>query len=194
MPWSQGETLAPGGVRGIGRICDKTSLIALQCPVSVQLAMTDYDLLIEQLVSVFDTRLKCALLFGSRARGDYGSHSDHDIFLVIESLPGEPLDRRRVLASATLPVLTRIPEGIRIIAKTPAEVDANLTPMLLDICIDGKCLWGESFWNPYRERALAALHSSGMQRHKIDGGFFWAFPTAITANWELDWSGFHERP
>lgn len=148
-----------------------------------------YSLLLECLKKAFGKRLKTVVLFGSRARGKVKADRDHDIFLVIENLSDKPLERQKEVRTAIWDVpITRI----NTIAKTPKEVDINLTPLLLEICVDGVCLFGESYFEPYRKKALNALSQSGLKRKRVGGEWYWQFERIPDKEWELSWEGFRE--
>ena len=138
----------------------------------------------------FANRLKCVVLFGSQARGEARPNSDHDLLVVIEALPAEPLARQRTVRQVLLPILAELPGTINFVAKTPEEVAANLTPLLLDVCVDGICLYGESYFQPYRQKALAALQQSKLQRQTLAGTRMWLLPQLLKGNWELNWEGY----
>ncbi len=138
--------------------------------------------------------MRCVVLFGSRARGTASAGSDHDLFVVAEGLPVDPIKRQRVLTAALLPVIDQVPGPVAFVGKTPEELEANLTPLLLDVCVDGICLWGEAFFDPYRRRALGALHESGLRRERLGGHTtMWVFGGRPPRDWELTWDGFRER-
>ena len=147
-----------------------------------------YDDLITQLRAAFGDRLKTVVLFGSRARKQAKKNSDHDIFIVIEDLTERPLERQKQIRSA----IWDVPLRINTIAKTPEEVKKNLTTLLLDVCVDGICLYSEDYFEPYRKKALAALKHSGLKRHWIGQEGYWRFEKFPTKDWELTWEGFHE--
>ena len=152
-----------------------------------------YRPLIQSLLSKYGGRLKTIVLFGSQARHEAGKGSDHDIFVVIEGLPREPLARQRDVRGTLLDILENLPGSISFAAKTPEEVKMNLSPLMLDICVDGICLYGESFFDEYRRKALAALQQSGLQRRRLGGTWMWVFPHLPTCEWELSWEGYFER-
>ena len=152
-----------------------------------------YRSLIQSLVSKYDGRLKMVVLFGSQARREARQNSDHDVFVVIDDLPREPLARQRDVRGTLLDILENLPGSISFVAKTPEEVKANLTPLLLDICVDGVCLYGDSFFGEYRRKALAALQQAGLQRRRLGGAWMWVFPQLPTREWELNWEGYYER-
>ena len=154
---------------------------------------TAYRPLIQSLANKYGARLKMVVLFGSQARHDARENSDHDIFAIIEGLPREPLTRVRDVRGILLGILEELPGSISIKAKTPEEVNSNLTPLMLDVCVDGVCLYGEALFNEYRQKALAALKQSGLQRHLLGGSWMWVFPKFPTREWELNWDGYHER-
>ncbi len=69
---------------------------------------------------------------------------------------------------------------------------ANLTPLLLDVCVDGICLYGEAYFQPYRQKALAALRQARLRRHKSKNVRMWLFPQLPAGDWELSWEGYRE--
>lgn len=157
------------------------------------MAKSEYQPLIKALQEVFGSQFVCAVLFGSRARRDERPQSDHDIFVVVSGLPREPLERRRELSRALLICIADLPERIRLVGKTPEEVKMNLTPLLFDICHDGKCLFGEEYFEPLREKALAAGRAAGLRLLNEGAGRYWVLPGAPSTTWELTWEGFRER-
>jgi len=56
-----------------------------------------YNHLIQQLVNNFGQRLKTVVLFGSRAREEAEDTIDHDLLLVIDRLPEEPVKRLKTV-------------------------------------------------------------------------------------------------
>ena len=149
-----------------------------------------YDPLIESLLDVFGNRLKSIVLFGSRARKQTKKDSDHDIFLAIENLPDKPLERQRQIRTA----ISDVPLRINTIAKTTEEIEKNFTPLILEICVDGICLYGKDYFEPYREKALNALKQSGLTRKRIGQEWYWHFDRIPKKEWELTWEGFRELP
>jgi predicted nucleotidyltransferase len=147
-----------------------------------------YDQLINELKGAFGNRIKAVVLFGSRARGNTDAHKDHDIFLVIENLPIDPLKRQKEIRK----VIWGVPLKINTIAKTPDEVDINLTPLLLEICVDGICLYGSNYFEPYRKNALVALKQSGLIRQRVGREWRWQFEKMPIREWEMTWEGFRE--
>ena len=149
---------------------------------------TVYNEMIQQLEITFGNRLKTVILFGSRARGKTAEHKDHDIFLVINDLPSDPLKRQREIRNAIWEISIRI----NTVAKTPEEVNANLTPLLLEICVDGICLYGSNYFEPYHRKALNALKQSGLKKRRVGQEWRWQFEKIPDREWEMTWEGFRE--
>jgi len=154
---------------------------------------SEYTVLLRALTGAFGSSLKTVVLFGSRARDEAGPNSDHDIFLVAEDLATDPLARTKQVRGALLACLADLPGAMNLHAKTPLEFEADLTPLYLDICVDGICLYGEGYFEPLRSKCLAALISSRMQRTRVGGSLFWMLPGGGARNWELTWEGYRER-
>jgi len=95
-------------------------------PARAETAQEHYRLVVHALESTFAGRLKTLVLFGSQARGEARPGSDHDLYVVIEGLPREPLARQRTVREILLPILDRLPGGIRFVAKTPQEFEYPL--------------------------------------------------------------------
>ena len=151
-----------------------------------------YGALVEAFANHFGDELQMIILFGSRSRGEARAESDHDIFVVIDGLPQDPLQRQRKVMEPLLPKLTELPERLSVIAKTPEELHADVTPLLVDLCTDGIALYGKSQFEMLRERVLSALRDSGMNRQKIGGTWMWLFPARPERDWELTWEGYRE--
>ncbi|MGE5248904.1 MAG: nucleotidyltransferase domain-containing protein [Bacteroidota bacterium] len=153
-----------------------------------------YDVLLRALRAAYGHHLKTVVLFGSRARGEASAHSDHDIFAVIEGLPADPMARARETRMTLIDCLADLPGPIGLHAKTPAEFEADLTPLYLDVCADGICLFGSDYFEPFRRKCLTALASSGMKRERVGRTLFWMLPGNGPKNWELTWEGYRELP
>lgn len=149
-----------------------------------------YNPLIESLLDVFGGRLKTVVLFGSRARRQAKKDSDHDIFLVIENLSDRPLERLKQIRTA----IWDVPLKINTIAKIPEEIDKYLSPLILEVCVDGICLYGKDYFDPYRKKALDALKQSRLTRKRVGREWYWQFDRIPEKEWELTWEGFHELP
>ncbi len=153
----------------------------------------DYTVLLNALQRAFGSRLKTAVLFGSQARNEARPNSDHDVFVVVEGLLREPVGRQQELRAALRDSLADLPGSISLVGRTPSEFESDLTPLYVDICSDGVCLYGESYFEPFRKRALAGLKASGMKRQRIGNTLYWMFTDGRVRDWEWTWDGYHER-
>ncbi len=153
-----------------------------------------YRSVVQALEHRFGECLVTVVLFGSQARGAARPDSDHDLFVVTEDLLQDPLARSRTVRTALMPVLDRLPGPIGFVAKTPVEVQARLTALLLDICTEGVCLYGVSYFESLRQKALSALRQSGLRHRRMGDSLMWLFPRAPTGDWELSWEGYRESP
>jgi len=68
----------------------------------------------------------------------------------------------------------------------------NLTPLMLDVIVDGICLFGESFFEQYRKRGLQALKRSGLKRVRVGTEWYWKFEKTPRKNWELTWDEYRD--
>jgi hypothetical protein len=144
--------------------------------------------MITALKETFGNRLRCVILFGSRARGQEKETSDHDILIIINDLPNEPIARLKQVRMC----LINVPLRINTISKTPDEIEKNLTPLMLDIFVDGVCLFGKEFFEPLHTKALKAIQQSGLMRRRIGREWCWEFEKTPQKDWELTWEGYHE--
>jgi predicted nucleotidyltransferase len=158
----------------------------------VVMDQANYSPLVGALADRFGDRLKMIVLFGSRSRNEARPDSDHDIFAVIDGLPKDPLARQRDVTMALLPELVNLPERLSVIAKTSQELMSNLTPLVVDVCVDGVCLHGQNYFDTLRAMALQALRDSGLRRRRVAGDWMWSFPRIPKTNWELTWEGYRE--
>ena len=127
------------------------------------------------------------VLFGSRARGDARPDSDWDLFLMAEELPGSPL-RRSQFISSLLPQEWRY--RINVLAHTPEEWFRSVTPLALDVALDGILLYDNS-QNLFPTR-LAALREQlarlGLERRRIEGEWIWLWREEPQRHWVLEWA------
>lgn len=154
---------------------------------------TDYSVLVQTLLERFGERLQTVVLFGSRSRGEAHTDSDHDILAVIEGLPQDPLARQREVMAALLPQLLCLPGRLSLIAKTPQEVNGHLTPLMIDVCMDGIGLYGQAHFESLRSKVVYALRDAGLQRRRLAGTWMWMFPSLPKKEWDLTWEGYREH-
>jgi predicted nucleotidyltransferase len=151
-----------------------------------------YKVLVDRLVAHFGQRLKLIVLFGSQSRAEAKPDSDHDIFVLIEDLPVDPLARQREVTAPLLPVLLDLPERLSIIAKTPQELSGVTPPLVIDVCMDGQALYGETFFAGLQAKVRQSLHHTGLQRRCLAGTWMWTYPTLPGKAQETDWEDYRE--
>jgi predicted nucleotidyltransferase len=166
------------------------SCAIITAAMSIMKKYSIYAPLIDSLKKAFGNSFKTVVLFGSKARKQAKEASDHDIFLIIKNLSSRPLERQKQIRTAILD----IPLRVNTIAKTPEEFEKNLTPLILEICVDGICLYGEDYFEPYRKKALDALKCSRLKRKRVGQEWYWHFDRIPEKEWELTWEGFRELP
>jgi len=152
-----------------------------------------YSVLVRTLVEHFGERLKMIVLFGSQSRGDARPDSDHDIFMVIEGLPPDPLARQRMVMTPLLPELLGLPERLSVIAKTPQELLGEPTSLVVDVCTDGIGLYGQAYFAALQTKVMQALRHAGLQRRRLAGTWMWMFPALPEKEWAVTWEGGRER-
>jgi hypothetical protein len=59
--------------------------------------------------------------------------------------------------------------------------------------VDGICLYDHSYFDSFRQKALAALQQSGLKPRRLAGTLMWVFPQIPTDKWDLSWEGYHEQ-
>ena len=147
-----------------------------------------YIELVSRLKESYGSRLKSVVLFGSHARGDARPESDHDILLIIEEIEKNPLKRMKTIRSLILDM----PVRFNFIAKTPEELAENLTPLLLDICVDGKVIHDDGYFETYRNKGKEALTQAKLKRKRVGRELHWQFERIPQREWELTWDGYRE--
>lgn len=152
-----------------------------------------YQPMVAALVHTFGDRLKTAVLFGSQSRDEARANSDHDIFVVIDELPTDPIIRQREVTAPLLPYLLDLPAGIAIIAKTSQELQLNLTPLVIDVCMDGHSLFGHDYFAALQEKVKDVVAAAGLERRRLAGTWMWLFPHLPETEWDINWDGFREH-
>lgn len=143
------------------------------------------DEVVRHFRALLGERLVGIVLYGSRARGDARQDSDVDVFLLAEGLPADLWERARLLhfhsAERRQPDL-----GLR--ALTPEEYARDLSPLDLDIAIDGRVLWDRDGRTNSRLALIRKrLDEAGLYRTP---DFRWRWRTWPTRDdWEINWEG-----
>src|SRR5690606_21910070 len=98
--------------------------------------------LLDRALAAADPPITRALLFGSKARGDFDEDSDIDLLLICDLPPEERDEAGRILARDARIVSRET--GLRIETWTVTTADLEVgarTPMLVDAIADGITLW-----------------------------------------------------
>ena len=129
--------------------------------------------------------LIAVVLYGSQAIGEAHDQSDWDLLLIAENLPEKPLARHFFLKRA-LPVDCR--GAISLLAKTPMEFEARVSPLYLDIALDGKILYDPKEYVAARlEKLKNLIARSGLYRLRSKDGEIWKFFRTPWQPWNLSW-------
>lgn len=126
------------------------------------------------------------VLFGSQARESAHSVSDWDLLVIAMGLPDKIIRRNRgLLALLPLPWRCRV----SVLAKTPAEFEAALSSLYLDIALDGVVLYDR---HKYIREKLGYIRrrikQMGLKRQKLNEDWLWSWKRPPGINWELEWS------
>jgi len=134
-----------------------------------------------------DLGLIAVVLFGSRARGDEQPESDWDLFIVASQLPAKPFQRHLRL-KAILPPAWR--GKIALLAKTPAEFEADVSALYLDIALDGLILYDtDGYMQRHLTRLQQLIRKQGLRREQRGRDLIWRWKTFPGPGWRLTWEG-----
>jgi len=143
--------------------------------------------IVESLRNGLGDNLLALVLFGSRARGDARPDSDWDLLLIAENLPDSPWHRQQQIL-ALLPQSWR--HQVSVLAHTFSEWFARVTPLALDIALDGIVLYDKTQdLLPARLSALRQqLSDSGLERQAIgEHEWVWLWRDKPQRRWRLEW-------
>jgi len=142
---------------------------------------------VEALQEALGDDLVALILFGSRARGDARPDSDWDLLLLAENLPDSTWRRQQEIL-ALLPQPWR--HQVNVLAHTPSEWFDRVTPLALDIALDGIVLYDNSQnLIPTRLSVLREqLAQLGLERHAVEDEWIWLWRDEPQRHWELEWT------
>lgn len=109
-----------------------------------------------------EVRLRCVLLFGSYARGNFTESSDVDVCVVADGLPADVFARRRLHGREVIP-------GVSAVGFGPAEFLELLAQgnfLVLDITADGVPVFDDGFYQQARQGFAAAVERFGLVREE----------------------------
>lgn len=146
------------------------------------------DPVIETFKAKLGDALIAVVLFGSHARGEGGSSSDWDLFLIAEALPDHPFDRQLFLRS-----LVPLTAGrISIVAKTRREFETDFPPLYLDLAIDGIPLYDSGdYMKGKLEQVRRIIGQAGLKRVRHKDALIWMWKKPPQGRWRIDWDGIH---
>lgn len=98
----------------------------------------DLERLVRLLEERLTGRLEAVVFFGSQAREEAGPESDWDLLVLVRDLPQSPLARYRWFWKS-VPELQS--EPLDVLLRTPEEWYAHVSPLTLDIALDGRVLY-----------------------------------------------------
>jgi predicted nucleotidyltransferase len=129
--------------------------------------------------------LVSVVLFGSQARGEADANSDWDLLLLARRLPEKPWQRHTQL-KRLLPEAWR--GRVSLLAKTPAEFEAHLPALYLDIALDGVVLYDTGNYMAQRLAYLRELLARrGLRRERAGVEMIWRWQQAPGPDWALEW-------
>lgn len=146
---------------------------------------------VESLRRALGEDMVALVLFGSRARGDAEPGSDWDLLIIARHLPERHMARYRLL-KGLLPPFWR--GRVAILAKTPAEFEAALPSLYLDIALDGVILYDPQGYAQARlQRLRRLIEAKGLKREKRGNEFVWEWRAFPGFHWSLRWEEVMER-
>jgi len=130
-------------------------------------------------------KLVSVILFGSRARGESDESSDWDLLVLAEGLPEVTLTRYQFL-KRLIPAVWR--GRFSILAKTPEEFESCLSPLWLDIALDGLILYDpKGFAGDRLNRLKRLIRDEGLIRDSIGKDLVWRWESFPGFDWSLEW-------
>jgi len=129
-------------------------------------------------------RCRAIALFGSWARNNARSDSDIDLLLIADGLADDPFQRN---AQVRGPVYRRL-EPVSILARTPSEFEADVTPLHLDLALDAVVLFEDRNYLSSRLAIVRRrIEEAGLVR-VADLSWRWRKLPSV-ANWAVHWDG-----
>jgi len=143
---------------------------------------------LESLREGLSDSLIAVTLFGSQARGDADLESDWDLLIIAKNLPESPWQRQKHLV-ALLPAKGYPP--INLLAYTPAEWFGRVTPLALDVALDGIVLYekNDAMFSARLRVLREQLSDLGLERKTLGKGeWIWLWRDQPRLQWRLEWA------
>lgn len=126
----------------------------------------------------FGNRLKCIVLYGSRAKGIADEYSDWDFFVTVESLPRERRARSRVFLPIRVHLVKQLHQSLQVVSVTPSELlKGPIRPLIYGILTGYQVLYGREFWERYLGSIKQEIKKSAPTY--IEGEKEWKIPEII---------------
>lgn len=147
---------------------------------------------LERLQAAFGDRLVGVALYGSRARGEAGPHSDVDLLVIVRDLPGHWQERTNALQTPVRGITLDF--DFSVYGSTPEEFEKYFPSIYLDMGLDGIVLYDTGdYLTGKLERIRAIIQETGLRRLRLSpGNMFWDWDKAPLHGWALDWEGYRE--
>ena len=131
--------------------------------------------------------LVAIVLFGSRARGDHRPDSDWDLLVIADRLPARIFPRHLYLKRLLPPPWSG---QVAILAKTPAEFEAGVPALFLDIALDGIILYDTAHYIADRLARLRQLiNQEGLYREQQGRDLVWRWRKFPGPGRQMTWEG-----
>lgn len=152
--------------------------------------MADHDLW-GRVADAYERSLRRRLVglaaFGSRARGDARPDSDHDLLLVARGLSPDPFERNQEIQAPLDSLDSSDALSVSVLARTPEEFLADITPLHLDLALDAIVLFEQqSFLSHHLGRVRQRIQEAGLERGK---DLFWTWKRPPRRDWAISWEG-----
>lgn len=124
----------------------------------------------------FDQRLKCIVLFGSRARDTASEESDWDFFVTAEDLPDSRPERYEKFQPVKSSIYQKFEEFIQVESASPNALFGDwISPLVYGILTGYEVLYGNDFWEKYLdwirpkiEKGKPELYGKGGKKWEIE--------------------------
>lgn len=134
--------------------------------------------------------LIAVVLFGSRARQDYGSESDWDLLVIAKGLPERYFDRQLLMNG----LVVTCPGPLSLIARTPQEFESHVASLYLGVAVDGRVLYDPTGYAADRLAHLRHLiNQARLPRTGTPAGDLWSWSRPPQGPWEMTWERIGER-
>ena len=125
----------------------------------------------EAMLNVFD--VYSVILYGSVARGEQTDRSDLDLFVIAESFPNSPLERRKTLFEVSKDVSSEYRIDIFPDGKTVDEVYSYFDPFYFDFYADGIIVYDRKcYGQKLLERIGQKVKEQGWVRYRTKDGYY----------------------